>query len=288
LEQSKIKAPEKKQFESFKGVQTLPTTGKLQLPTLPTIKSSFGPKAGDEQTFLREKEEESTQSAATEQENPEILADIDSKNPFFTGLTPIHKKLTPRPPTPPPPEPVKMSLPEPVTAFFEATEFNEPLEQMKPGAPIEYFEIKTRYSKPIPIDDQLASPLHGKLDQANYKSLERPSAQKTGENRDKTLTLAKSPLVSDAQPFPIQDKKKLPAESVSTLESDNLAIFSQPLNIEAQQLAKLIVSMGESLSLEMCEKFIVQLKLKLNRQQLTEKDLKKAAEMFVQQRQKHN
>ena len=53
-------------------------------------------------------------------------------------------------------------------------------------------------------------------------------------------------------------------------------------------LGEEIRNLGESLSQELCEKFISQLKARLKKTHLTPADIKKAASLYVIQRRKHS
>lgn len=192
------------------------------------------------------------------------FSDLDEKNPFFSNIKKdlSHKK-------------------------------SGPIRQMLPGAPIEDFEIKTHKIKPINID-KLSEPSASSRIKMKEKFLKSSLSNiKSGQTRDKRLTLERSPLVSEnirAQTKSEIRKIKPVSRKVEKNPLGNFILQPEvripPISVEAEKLGEQIRNLGESLSRTLCVKFVEQLKIRLNKTNLTDNDLTKAARLYVTQRRK--
>jgi len=185
---------------------------------------------------------------------------LDDKNPFFSDLKP--KKAS-------------------------------PIEEMPAGAPIQDFEIKTYKIKPINID-RLSEPSASSRIKMKEKFLESSLSNiKSGQTRNKKLTLERSPLISESVRAQTKtDIRKIKPVS-SKIEKNPLGNFilqpevnAPPISIEAEKLGEEIRNLGESLSRTLCIKFVEQLRIRLKKTNLTDDDINKAAQLYVSQRRK--
>ncbi len=168
-----------------------------------------------------------------------------------------------------------------------------PIKEMPPGAPIQDFEIKTHKIRPINID-RLSEPTASSHLEMKKKFLESSlSNYKSGQTRNKVLTLKRSPLIQES--VRAQNKSEIrKVKPVSkNLDKNPLGNFilqpkveNFPISIEADKLGKQIRDLGESLSRNLCQKFVEQLRIRLNKTNLTDEDINKAATLYVSQRRK--
>lgn len=194
--------------------------------------------------------------------NDPAFSKLDDKNPFFSDIKP--KKAG-------------------------------PIEEMPPGAPIQDFEIKIHRIKPINIDklSELSASSRIKMKEKFLES--SLSNYKSGQTRDKKLTLERSPLVSKsvrAQSITEIRKIKLVSSKVEKNPLGNFILQPEllipPISVEAEKLGEQIRNLGESLSRTLCLKFVEQLRIRLNKTNLTDDDIIKAARLYVSQRRKRD
>ncbi|MHA1744770.1 MAG: GTPase domain-containing protein [Promethearchaeota archaeon] len=286
-EEQKIKAPTQVAFGKFSGPKSFPgAQGKpLPPPSIPSPTPSPEKLPTSPPISSLEATEEDFSSLDTS-----VVSDIKSSNPFFGSLTP----LSTEPPVSEPVQPLpKSSTPSPLDVPLT---FNPPpLPKMPDLAPVENFEIRIHKVHPIDlrefdsprppekhtqiVEEAVSSSLAGMTDQ-------KPK-NKSGETRSKILTLQRSPLVSQTLPQKKADILKT-REAIPVQEKNPLANFTlgpeQGVINDAEHLGSEIRALGESLSLEMCRKFIAQLKIRMKKTNLTESDIKKAASLYVIQR----
>ena len=289
-EEQKIKAPTQVSFGKFSGPKTFPSAQGTSLPPSPTLSPTE--KAPMISTRLSEPTPPisslETPDADLSSLDTSVVGDITSSNPFFGSLTPLAtESLASTPPLPenPPPSPLDVPL-----------TFNPPpLPKMPDLAPVEDFEIRINKVHPIDlrefdsprppvkhtqiVEEVVSSSVAGMEDQ-------KPKI-KSGETRGKILTLQRSPLVNQSFPEANADIHKT-REATPVREMNPLANFTLgPEHIEmndAEYLGSEIRALGESLSLDMCSKFIAQLKIRMKKTNLNESDIKKAASLYVIQR----
>ncbi|MHA1563501.1 MAG: hypothetical protein ACTSPA_15455, partial [Promethearchaeota archaeon] len=167
------------------------------------------------------------------------------------------------------------------------------IRQMLPGAPIEDFEIKTHKISPINID-RLSEPSASSRIKMKEKFLQSSLSNiKSGQTRDKKLTLERSPLISEGVRAQTKSEIRKIKPVSSKVEKSPLGNFiikpivkSSPISVEAEKLGEEIRNLGESLSRTLCKKFVEQLRIRLNKTNLTDADITKAARLYVSQRRK--
>ena len=206
---------------------------------------------------------------ATNQKNDKGLGDtafsrLDEKNPFFSDLKQTHTRKN-----------------------------TGPIKEMPPGAPIQDFEIKTHKIRPINIE-RLSEPTASSRLEMKKKFLESSlSNYKSGQTRNKVLTLKRSPLIQES--VRAQNKSEIrKVKPVSkNVEKNPLGNFilqpkvqKFPISVEAEKLGQEIRNLGESLSRNLCQKFVEQLRIRLNKTNLTDEDINKAATLYISQRRK--
>jgi len=168
-----------------------------------------------------------------------------------------------------------------------------PIKEMPAGAPIQDFEIKTHKIKTINID-RLSEPFASSRIKMKEKFLESSLSNiKSGQTRDKKLTLERSPLISESVRAQTKTDIRKIKPVASKLEKNPLGNFilqpevnSPPISVEAEKLGEQIRNLGESLSRTLCLKFVEQLRIRLKKTNLTDDDLNKAARLYVSQRRK--
>ncbi len=84
----------------------------------------------------------------------------------------------------------------------------------------------------------------------------------------------------------INPTKIPPINPILEIPEDNRLQIQKSSNNDSERLGEEIRNLGESLSLKLCEKFTEQLKIKLKKPILTEEEITKAAQLFVNQRRK--
>ena len=169
------------------------------------------------------------------------------------------------------------------------------IKEMPPGAPIQDFEIKTHKIAPINID-RLSETSGSSRIEMKEKFLESSlSNYKSGQTRNKKLTLERSPLISEgvrAQTKAEIRKIKPVSIKVEKNPLDNFILQPKeeitPISVEAEKLGEEIRNLGESLSITLCLKFVEQLRIRLNKINLTDDDINKAARLYVSQRRKRD
>jgi len=189
---------------------------------------------------------------------------LDEKNPFFSDMK---KDLSPKK--------------------------SGPMKEMPAGAPIQDFEIKTHKIKPINID-RLSEPSASSRIKMKEKFLESSLSNiKSGQTRDKRLTLERSPLISGSIRAQTKSDIRKIKPVASKLEKNPLGNFilqpevnTPPISVEAEKLGEQIRNLGESLSRTLCIKFVEQLRIRLKKTNLTDDDINKAAQLYVSQRRK--
>ncbi|QEE16885.2 ADP-ribosylation factor-like protein [Promethearchaeum syntrophicum] len=194
--------------------------------------------------------------------NDPTFSKLDQKNPFFSDL--ITKK-------------------------------DNSIKEMPPGAPIKDFEIKTHKIAPINIDR-----LNGTSDSSRIEMKEKflessLSNYKSGQTREKKLTLERSPLISKGVRAQTKAEIRKIKPVSSKVEKNPLGDFIlqpkveiTPISIEAEKLGEEIRNLGESLSITLCRKFVEQLRIRLNKKSLNDDDINKAARFYVSQRRKRD
>ncbi len=194
-----------------------------------------------------------------------VFSELDEKNPFFSDMKQTKTKTI------------------------------SPIKEMPAGAPIQDFEIKSHRIKPINID-RLSEPSASSRIKMKEKFLESSLSNiKSGQTRDKKLTLERSPLVNES----VRGQSKAEIRKIkpvsSKVEKNPLGNFilqpkvqNTPILVEAEKLGEEIRNLGESLSRTLCQKFVEQLKIRLSKTNLTDNDLNKAAHLYVSQRRKRD
>ncbi len=256
LKDEMFKAPEKVKFKDFKGVSHLPgkETGIPMIKKLPISNQNLG-KGLDDSVFSK----------------------MDEKNPFFTDLNQTQTRDT-----------------RGVSEGLKSKNVGS-IRQMLPGAPIEDFEIKTHKISPINID-RLSGPSASSRIEMKEKFLQSSLSNiKSGQTRDKKLTLKRSPLISEGVRAQTQSEIRKIKPVSSKEEKSPLGNFiikpiveSSPISVEAEKLGEEIRNLGESLSRTLCKKFVEQLRIRLNKTNLTDVDITKAARLYVSQRRKRD
>ncbi|MHA1672421.1 MAG: hypothetical protein ACTSYI_02230 [Promethearchaeota archaeon] len=177
---------------------------------------------------------------------------------------------------------------------IEEVDEDEPvaIPNIESGVPMDTFQIRNYSVNPIEIsppkqptarerDNQISTPLKIPLSQ-----------QRKGVTRRKTLTFEKSPLIDEGERKRKADIKKTKDHS-SVAEANPLQEFSHdisPLNPQiimtpAEKLEQAILLRGDTLAMELCEKFVTQLQIKLKRT-LNDGDIDNVAELYIKQKQK--
>ncbi len=159
------------------------------------------------------------------------------------------------------------------------------------GVPMDTFKIRTYSVDPIEIFSP-SQPTTRERDKIVSTPPKIPlSEQRIGVTRRKTLTFEKSPLVDEGEKRRKADIKKTKEPSIT--ETNPLQEFTpevSPLNPQiimtpAEKLEQAILLRGDTLALELCEKFVTQLQIKLKRT-LHDGDIDNVAELYIKQKQK--
>lgn len=218
------------------------------------------------------------------------ISDISNDLDFFDEIQSDHESLKKQ----------MEEMPEGVNFGSETAisdENNQELEEddvvipeIEPGAPIEKFKIRNYSVDPIDLF-QSAQPIAHKKEIEDKNPLLNSLAQnKRGMTRRKTLTFEKSPLVNTQKTGAKANIEKKREASMVT-EANPLQQFTpepsplqpQKMMTPAEKLEHTILLQGETLSLELCEKFISQLQLKLKRT-VTDADIDKVATLYIKQK----
>ncbi len=222
-------------------------------------------------------------------QSPPVKAPMNSMQQFSSSLSNIQA-----PPKPKMPPKFPFNSPQKPST--------EPMAPLKTGAPIEEFEIKIHKVDPIDLDElDKKSSKNRHTELAELLMEKSLSKIKSGQTRDKKLTFERSPLVSQTLPPSTEKKEKVqipfmkssggvkkkrnPLEMFTLNGKDQEAEEPVQLN-DGERLGLEIRALGESLTQELCEKFIHQVKVHLKKTNLTDEDIKKAASLYVLQRRK--
>ncbi|MHA1776587.1 MAG: hypothetical protein ACTSWC_07405 [Promethearchaeota archaeon] len=164
------------------------------------------------------------------------------------------------------------------------------IHEVKPGMSIDSFKIRSHVVEPIDLTVSKTHENHENVPSSKNPFISNTNLKKKGFTRRKTLTFERSPLVQ-------QDRKHKSANIQKTKSSSKkddrnplqkFTIETSPLNphkilTPAEKLEQLILIKGETLDLELCEKFISQLRMKLKRN-VTDADIEKVADLYVKQK----
>ncbi|MHA1518929.1 MAG: hypothetical protein ACTSRK_01980 [Promethearchaeota archaeon] len=175
---------------------------------------------------------------------------------------------------------------------FEEEEPPAAIPNIESGVPMDTFKIRNYSVEPIEMFSANQATVHEKVARDTNLPLRPSNQQKKGITRNKTLTFETSPLIEH------RDRKKRAditrtKEPSSISETNPLQEFTtvvSPLNPQiimtpAEKLAQAILLRGDTLALELCEKFVSQLMLKLKRT-LNDADIDNVADLYVKQKQK--
>jgi len=269
LEQEMFRAPEKIKFQKFEGVSSVPIPGKNK--KIPAIKKITTPKIQPRVSNLKDSADNKGKGF-----DSSIVSDIKEKNPFFGGMKPVSPKA----------QRLKIEIRKPKSA---------PIKELPPGAPIQDFEIKTHKISPINIDRLSKHQRTSNIEMKEKYLQTSISKFKSGQTRDKKLTLERSPLVSQTTRSQAKNEIRKSKPVSSKINENPLASFilkpkkdELQISNEAEKLGQEIRNLGESLSRALCQKFVEQLKIRLNRTNLTDSDINKAALLYVTQRRKRD
>jgi len=254
LKDEMFKAPEKVKFKDFKGVSHLP---------------------GKESGIPMVKKLPISNQKLDKGLGDSIFSRLDEKNPFFSDLKQTQTRDT---------RSVMKDL---------NSENVGSIRQMLPGAPIGDFEIKTHKISPINIG-RLSEPSASSRIEMKEKFLQSSLSNiKSGQTRDKKLTLERSPLISEGVRAQTKTEIRKTKPVSSKVEKNPLGDFilhpkveNPPISVEAEKLGEEIRNLGESLSITLCLKFVEQLRIRLNKASLNNNDILKAARLYVSQRRK--
>lgn len=365
-EKRKIKAPKKISFGSFNGPKTLDgpknlpsmkkvSNGTMKAPPLPKVSNGAmkapplpnlnippktelssenknnlpGIKTLPTKEVVHESQESSENSSKLD---TSIVADVESSNPFFTGLSAEESSgLTPKQSSTPPSSltkkpanvpkvksltpnvsakqssvsastPKEVSIPSTIKIPPKKPPKEDNLEKVKPlaqnvkGASLDKFQIKVHKIDPINVDELDKNSQPNKHSQLAENLLQKSiSGIKSGQTREKKLTFERSPLVSAEKSrlekptinFAKQSRtKRNPLEMFTLGEEKQTPKEGSTIRDYAEQLGQEIRSLGESLSQDLCVRFIKQIQVSLKKTNLNTKDIKKAASLYVLQRRK--
>ena len=221
----------------------------------------------------------------------EKISDLSTDLDFFEEIQAEHEetklKLDPAP--------IGIKSPTSESNAEGREEEEEPLAaipNIESGASMDIFQIRNYSVDPIEIFSPNQPTVHGKSINTPNLLLNPLSQQKRGVTRNKTLTFEKSPLIEQIDRKKHADIRKTKDQS-AVAEDNPLQNFTQdvsPLNprlilTPAEKLAQAILIRGDTLALELCEKFVSQLGLKLKRT-LNDGDIDNVAELYIKQKQK--
>lgn len=192
------------------------------------------------------------------------------------------------------------ALPDGTTPkYVEINVKKEPVETVSAGVDGEGSEprVKPLMPKVKPLDLSKFEPK-----QAKSFEIENSEIIKTGISADKTLTLEKSPLRKDdfmVKPQIEKSDEPEPERKTKLEVPDVLASFD-PLKSKvkkevvsnktmqfAEKIFNYIKDEGEFLPLAQCKTYIEMLQTKLKKTNLTDDEIKKAADLFIQKKREH-
>lgn len=299
---------------STPGVKPLPTplSPKPIIPSKISEKIPSQPSSAPEVSANPEQNQESLKTAEPDQFESSILSDMPSTNPFFGGIKPVSKSSPENIPNTienTSVTPVKPAEIPDTSITSESSESSENLTpSSKPALGLKDLANKSLHKtaekavivqshkemqKVSPIDiesiDKPKSILNTNfVEQIMQKSM---GLMSDGISGDKKLTFERSPMIKSDVVGPKPDITQMrPATEVKS--SGALDAFTpnksaeEPSTDNAEVLGEMIRNLGESLSRELCQKFIEQIQVRLKKTKLTEDDLRNAAELYVRQRRK--